>query len=395
MNFSEGPFQIEVSDTLATIQPEWDEFHANQFWMKSDHLSAPQTASPSDMTFRYVMIRKNEQLVACAYLQLVSFSKKNFSQNGPALLVPVLKLFFALKKIRLLFCGNIFRVDFPCLHWREEHISFEQALKFIRMIGEKENAMLLMMKEMNYQQDKLNILEKNGFRKYEHDLTMALDLDPKWNNFNDYYHSLTKKYRKRLRLIRNGKAPLTVRKLTQAEIREMLPQIGELFNQTASRQFLKMGIIDENYFKVMSDTFGDSFFINGYFADDRLIAFASHLIHEEMLEVHYIGIDYSFNEKYSLYFNILYDGLEMAIAMKKKILELGRTAREAKASVGCKPVPSYDYLLVQNRFTNFLVGVFENIFLDKMGDEWMNRNPFRMNESNKIRTESNKAIVNL
>jgi hypothetical protein len=382
MKFSDGPLQVEISDSLRNIQSDWDEFHAHQPWLKSNLISAPENAHPSDMTFRYVMIRKNDEVVACAYLQLVSFSKKNFSQSGPSLLVPILKLLFAVKKIHLLFCGNIFRVDFPCLHWREEHISFEQILKIIKQIGEKENAMLLMMKEMNYHQEKLNVLEKNGFRKYEHDLTMALDLKNSWNNFNDYHHSLTKKYRKRLRLIRNAKSPLTVRRLNQAETKKLLPQIGDLFNQTASRQFLRMGIIDENYFSTMSETFGDDFFINGYFLGEQLIAFASHLIHKEMLEVHYIGIDYSFNEKYSLYFNILYDGLEMAIEMKKKILELGRTAREAKASVGCKPVPSYDYLFVQNRFTNFLVGVFENIFLDKMGDEWKNRQPFKLRITN-------------
>ena len=393
MNFPEGPFQVYISDSLDSIRKEWDEFHLHQPWLKSNLISAPQLSKPDDMSFRYVMVKKNNEPVACAYLQLVTFSQKNFTQNGSPLLVPVLKLFFALKKTRLLFCGNIFRVDFPCLHLNEEHISFEQMLKIIRKIGDEENAMLLMMKEMNYPEGKLSVLEKHGFTKYEHDLTMALELDRLWKNFNDYQHSLTKKYRKRLRIIRNAKASLTLKKLDADEIRNMLPQIGRLFNQTASRQFLKMGIIDENYFKVMSDTFREKFFINGYFLNDKLVAFASHLIHDEMLEVHYIGIDYSLNEKHALYFNILYDGLEMAIEMKKKTLELGRTAREAKASVGCKPVPSYDYLLVQNRFTNFLVGVFENIFLDKMGDEWKNRSPFKKSDPQPNQLKSETIVV--
>jgi predicted N-acyltransferase len=330
------------------------------------------------MKFRYTVISKNGIIVSCAYLQLVNFSGKNFSENGPRLLLPVLKLFFAVKKVRLLFCGNLFRVDFPCLHWLEQHISFDQALHIIQKIGDHEKSMLLMMKEMNLPPEKITVLEKNGFRKYEEDLTMALELNSSWKKFDDYFHSLTKKYRKRLVKIRNAKSPLIRKRLRRDEIQNLLPEIGKLFDQTASRQFLKMGLIDETYFTAMSDAFGDHFFINGYFLGDKLVAFASHLIHDKMLEVHYIGIDYALNEKYALYFNILYDGLEMAIDMKKKNLELGRTAREAKASVGCKPVPSYDYLFVRNRFIDFLVSIFENIFLDKMGDEWMNRNPFRM-----------------
>jgi len=377
MNFSEGSFQVEVYDTIAQVKSSWDEFHLNQPWLKSVQLAALEIAKPSDMKFRYAMIKKDGITVSCAYLQLVNFSRKNFSEFGPPLVLPALKLFFGLTKIRLLFCGNIFRVDFPCLHLHEDIIRFDQALHIIQVIAEKEKAMLLMMKEMNLLPEKIMVLEKNGFRKYEEDMTMSLELDRRWNNFNDYHQSLTKKYRKRLRIIRDAKTKLVQKKLSHQEALKLLPEIGELFRQTAAKQFLKMGLIDEKYFTAMGDAFGDNFFINGYFLDGKLVAFASHIIHEQMLEVHYIGIDYSLNEKHALYFNILYDGVEMAIAMKKKILELGRTAREAKASVGCKPVPSYDYLYVRNRFINFLVKVFENIFLDKMGDDWKNRKPFK------------------
>ena len=393
MKFTHGPFEVQIFSSVKQVNSAWDEFHLHQPWLKSELLLALELANPADMKFRYAMIFREGNVVACAYLQLVTFTGKNFSESGPRFILPFLKILFAIKKVRLLFCGNLFRVDFPCVHWKERQISFEQTLNIIQKIGDNEKAMLLMMKEMNMPDENLNILEKNKFRKYEEDLTMALKLDSSWKNFQDYSNSLSKKYRKRLVRIRNAKAPLVQKKLSGQEIINLLPEIGGLFNQTASRQFLKMGLIDEAYFAAMCNAFGDKFFIDGYFLEDRLVAFASHLIHDEMLEVHYIGIDYAYNEKYSLYFNILYDGLEMAIAMKKKMLELGRTAREAKASVGCKPVPSYDYLYVRNRFINFLVSVFENIFLDKMGDEWQKRSPFKLQVKNHKLTQINKATI--
>ena len=377
MHFSSGRFQVKIFHQIGNESGTWDNFHKDAFHLKSAYLSALEAAQPADMEFRYVFIYKDELLVSCAYLQLVNYSEKNFSGNGSIFTVPLLKLFFKLKKVRLLFCGNLFSVDYPCLHFLEEHIPFEEVITVIQKINKLEKCQLLMLKEMNLPSEKLHILEQNGFRKYGEDLTMKLDVKSIWKSFDDYLNALTKKYRKRLKLIRQSKQAISFRKLTANELDIYLPGIGELFRKTAARQFLKMGIIDEKYFAAMQKAYGAKFFINGYFLNEKMIAFASHIIHPDNLEVHYIGIDYSFNETYSLYFNILYDGVEMAIAMNMKSLELGRTAREAKACVGCRPSPSFDYLFVSNKFTNFLIGVFEKIFLDKMGNEWKNRNPFK------------------
>jgi hypothetical protein len=377
MHFSAGPFHVEVFDSISQVEAAWNKFNLSSGHLQSSYLSALESADPSDMEFRYVVISRDHKIAACAYLQLVNYSDANFSGQGSAFLIGALKLFFRLKKIRLLFCGNLFSCDFPCLHYIEDEITFENVLQIIKTIQAKEKCQLLMMKEMKVSDPSVQVLKAQGFRKYDEDLTMSLHISPSWKTFDDYLNALTKKYRKRLRLILDAGKKITVRKLGGEEIKAFLPGIGELFSQTAAKQFLKMGIIRENYFLEMQKAFGDRFFINGYFDGQQLIAFASHIIHDEMLEVHYIGINYSLNNKYSLYFNILYEGVRQAIGMKKKILELGRTAREAKASVGCKPMPSYDYLFVSNRLINFLITVFEKLFLERMGDEWKNRHPFK------------------
>ena len=115
----------------------------------------------------------------------------------------------------------------------------------------------------------------------------------------------------------------------------------------------------------------------GYFIGEKLIAFSSTLEHQEKLEVHYIGLDYTYNKSHALYFNILFDGIEQAILSEKKILELGRTAREAKAVVGCNPVYFNDYLRIRNKFTRRIVSIFQDYFQSEMGDTWKNRHPFK------------------
>ncbi|CAN5543474.1 hypothetical protein BH11BAC1_BH11BAC1_26200 [soil metagenome] len=377
MTFSLPGFHIQVFKEIGQAGKDWDQFLSRAPHLNSRLLAALESAQPSDMEFRYVMVSKGDHVVACAYLQLVTFSGSNFSDQGSSILTALLKILFLIKKVRLLFCGNLFSVDFPCLYFKEDQIIFREVLQIIKGISNSEQCQLIMMKEMNLPSEKLELLQQHGFRKYGEDLTMALEMNPAWHSFDDYSNTLTKKYRKRLKLIRSAKEKITVRNLSSDEIQLYLGDIGELFRATAAKQFLKMGIVDARYFSAMRKAYGENFFIRGYFLKDQLIAFASHISHAEILEVHYIGINYTFNTEYALYFNILYDGVEQAIERKKKILELGRTAREAKASVGCTPVPSHDYLFVRNRFINFLITVFEKLFLKKIGDEWKNRHPFK------------------
>ena len=379
MHFSSGGFHIQLYDSISQVEDEWNRFHSGVPHIASVYLSALESAKPADMEFRYAVISKKGKTVACAYLQIVKLSNKNFSETESAFTLTPLKILFRLKHIRLLFCGNLFSVDFPCLHYLGDEISFEEVLNLLKEIRVLGKCQLLLIKEVPDHGTHLEALNINGFRKYGEDMTMGLEIKNSWNTFENYSQSLTKKYRKRLHNIRNAKSQVNVRPIADIEMIRLLPDITALYRQTASRQFLKMGIIDDKYFPAMRNAYGKRFFMNGYYWDDSLIAFASHIDHGEMLEVHYIGIRYDFNKRFNLYFNILYDGVEEAINRKKKILELGRTAREAKASVGCRPMPSNDYLLVENRFIGWLINRIEKAFLKKIGSGWKNRQPFKSN----------------
>ena len=78
-----------------------------------------------------------------------------------------------------------------------------------------------------------------------------------------------------------------------------------------------------------------------------------------------------------IYFNILLQGLEKAIQLKKEQLELGRTAREAKANIGGKAVYFNDYININGKLANFLSEKFTAYFQNEMGEEWAERHPFR------------------
>ena len=63
--------------------------------------------------------------------------------------------------------------------------------------------------------------------------------------------------------------------------------------------------------------------------------------------------------------------------MKKNELELGRTAREATANLGGKPVYFNDYYKLNSKLALLAMNWFGKNFQQSMGFEWEKRNPFK------------------
>ncbi|MCC7232991.1 MAG: GNAT family N-acetyltransferase [Bacteroidia bacterium] len=216
----------------------------------------------------------------------------------------------------------------------------------------------------------------SGWKIFYPDLTMQMQIRKQWKDFEDYAADLRKNYRKRARKIRDSGRGLERKEITEAEFENLSSNIRNLFLQVAMRQTVRIGIIDENYFREMFRALGPDFRMRGYYHQDELIAFASYIYHPEKLEIHYIGINYSFNHTFNLYFNLLFDAVECSIKSGKRFLEMGRTARTAKAVTGGIPVRFNDFIWTGNRITALLLGVMTKYFQKKMGEDWKKRNPF-------------------
>ena len=77
-----------------------------------------------------------------------------------------------------------------------------------------------------------------------------------------------------------------------------------------------------------------------------------------------------------IYFNILLDGVERAIDRKKNQVELGRTAREAKANIGGKPVYFNDFIRIKGFLSKLLSKRLTKYFQSEIGEQWVERHPF-------------------
>ena len=207
---------------------------------------------------------------------------------------------------------------------------------------------------------------------------MELSIDQEWTSFEDYVESLSKKYRQRaLKIIKSGEN-LQRRKLSQKDLVELGPRIDFLYNSVVSRQLIKIGNLNQTYFQKMEQGMDGDFSVFGYFLENELIAFSSHLAHQnDGLEVHYIGFDFELNEEYFLYFNILFDGIKAVISQKIKTLKFGRTGYDAKSSAGAVPVFVKHFFKVKRGIPALALKYLLKVFSDKEEAKLKVRNPFK------------------
>jgi hypothetical protein len=117
-----------------------------------------------------------------------------------------------------------------------------------------------------------------------------------------------------------------------------------------------------------------NFCVHGYYIKDNLIGFSSEFYFEKTLYSYFIGLDYSYNIKYSLYNRILYDSISNGIEKKASKIVYGRTASEFKSTIGAVPVKSKSAIYIDNKILRFMLyPIIKNLSPKK----WRQRNPFK------------------
>ena len=238
--------------------------------------------------------------------------------------------------LNFLVCGNVYRPNQEGYFFEngltKEEV-FEAFIAYIEGLEKKIGFAGILIKECS-----TPLLSEGRFTPIKQDVSMEMTINTDWLTIGDYVEDLDKKYRKRFQKIQESGAELEKRELNSNELQHFQKQMFELYNQVYSTQDFKLTDITKAYFINLKNILGEKLKIYGFFKNDELLAFTTHIYNENhQMEIHYIGLNYESNKKYNLYFNILQFGLEKAIIDRQESLELGRTAHVAKASLGAKP----------------------------------------------------------
>lgn len=362
-------------------------------FMSLPYLKALEDASLPGLFFRYVILNRHKEPAAVLVFQFVELDNEGLGGVLHLEGYGGLPTFVSNKVNRIIFKrsdGNksVFMVCGSLLSSGEYGIASNELSKFCWALSkyDKIKASLTkslsgykvvaeMVKDFYDQHD--SVVQTNmkglGF-PLRTDPEMIVDLDSQWNDFDDYLHALSSKYRVRANAALKSAADLEVRQLSNGDMDVLASRMEYLFGLVRDKAPVRLVRPDIGYLQSMKKAFGDLFVVTGYFLEGQLIAFRTCLIDGPHAEAHYIGIDYSLNKKYGLYQNILYGLVSDAIRHKTKRLFLGRTALEIKSTVGAMPHRLSCYLRFSGRIMNTVVKTAVSGLGPK---EWIPRSPFR------------------
>jgi predicted N-acyltransferase len=211
--------------------------------------------------------------------------------------------------------------------------------------------------------------------KFTSQPNMIFEINPLWNQEDDYVNALTKKYRDQYKRSRNKASGIEKRKLTLDEIEDQQEIIYDLYLHVAEHAPFNTFYLPKNHFYELKEKLKDDFMLYGYFIDGKLIGFNTLIKNGKSLDTYFLGYDEKIQKEKMLYLNMLYDMIACGISLKFKNIIFGRTALEIKSSVGAIDTPMFGFMRHSQPLINQFLGLIFN-YLEPV-TTWKRRNPFK------------------
>ncbi|MES2847768.1 MAG: GNAT family N-acetyltransferase [Bacteroidota bacterium] len=367
---------ITIAKNISDCANDWDTLLPGAHHLKSRHLLAFENAGVYDIENNYVQVFIKDKLIGLLYLQQFCFQHKHLNfGNGSATTAKLIKCFLP-AKLPILVCGHLFRINFQGFYFKDaahRQLVFDAIKLFTKL---NVNPAGIIVKDCNEA-----FVEQSckfwGYRFFNGDVTMEILKRPAWNIFEDYINNLHKNYRQRAKKIIAAFAGVETKQLNAEEIKNNAALIEQLYWNVVNKQTVKLGTINAAYFYELKKDLQDDFEMYALYAGGKMIGFYTFIFYEKEMETHFIGLDYDANTKHKIYFNILFAGIEKMIERRFEKLELGRTARDAKANAGALPRQVFNYIKVKNPLADFTLRHFLNRFNKAENINLMKRNPLK------------------
>lgn len=342
-------------DFLKVINPTDSPYFSKKFL-----LSFEKSNPKIDM--RYICIYDGDEPKALAVVQIISLNVDAILKNIKIseTLRRFLNLFFCKDHIKIMFCGNVFLSG-------NYGISFAKNTdqkQLITHIGKALDNMAQSVKPMHaifikdFKQKDLKYTAKFtpfGYAKIGVEPNMMIHLRKEWQTFEDFKAALKSKYRVKANKADSASQHLDVRLCSISDIKNHKKDLQELYQNTIDNANFNAQILDLETYINLKTHFKDTFMVQGYFLEHKLVGFLSAFIRKNHLDAHFIGLNYELNKENAIYPRILNDYVRLGIEKRVDVINLGRTASEIKSTIGAQPLDLSCYIKHKNRFINALI----------------------------------------
>ncbi|MBU1382831.1 GNAT family N-acetyltransferase [Myxococcota bacterium] len=169
----------------------------------------------------------------------------------------------------------------------------------------------------------------------------TLVCDKSFDSFEKYIEALRSPYRRRLFLARKKMQGLHWKRIRPQEFTH---ELYGLYLQVFEKSEDKLEKLTLDFFRNLPDDFSFSVIET---TDARPLAFNCVLKYGQEFDFFMGGIDYEFNEKHQLYFNITADVVSAFSGSGCSLLDFGQTAEVPKSRLGGKIKPLYMFAFHQ------------------------------------------------
>ena len=282
-----------------------------------------------------------------------------------------------LKKIKFqFFCfGNTYLSNIPSCDFENEGVFEEELDAIFSTLKKKYNVKLFLLPDYFLKYLSFNKETKTKLSPcFKIDPDIVMELNEQWNSFEDYKQDVSSKYKKRIRKVYNKSKDLVVKKIEKKDIKSIVPELQTLYNNVHNKSSFSGPALNIRCYEDLANYSIINFCVHGYYLKGSLIGFSSEFYFEKTLYSYFIGLDYSYNTKYSLYNRILYDSISNGIEKKALKIVYGRTASEIKSTIGAVPIESKSAVFFDSKILRFMLYPIIKYLSPK---KWRQRNPFK------------------
>ena len=345
-------------------ESEWIHFvPTSRYFLSYQYLSTLEKSSP-ELDYIYVLFYKNNILKGLASFQVVDFNGdalRKYMPDSNFVVKFILNKGLDVIKSKLLVLGNLI---FTCeTGWyfdplfsepHRDKILFEM-IRIARKQVPKNTIGIMINEASGIRQH--HSYKCQGFHLFEVENKMVFK-SRLFSNFSEYDEKLISKYRVRKNKIFQLNKNIEFFEINVLNFEMYQNEIQDLFNNVIEKSKFKLLVLNKDYFKIFLEEQSQTFKLVGFRENNTLLGFVSYFEINQEIEVHYIGLNYNYNQTNKLYNLMLYKMIELGISENKIEVCMSRTAQEIKSSVGAQPIRVYSFLKITNFFINFLTPFF-------------------------------------
>lgn len=342
----------------------WNSLITHNYPLKcADHLKAVENSNIACGQYWYLLFYQEGKLVGNTSLFTIEIYIDQAAADKKGFFSKIRKIYPNFMKIKVLCCGTPIATCTNTLMIDEEYK--EEVLSHLNDamwdIGKIEKAHVLMMRDFSTKEsESMDSLLAPLYHK-AHSLPTTL-LSIKWPTFEDFVSSFKSsekaKIKRNIKKFNNGS--FTVR--IDSDFAKYGKDMERLYLNVLSKSKDKFETLTADYFKNASDMPGEMSKAILVFDKDILIAFELVLCEGQKITPLYVGIDYSYNDEFMIYFNMLYQIVKFGIENHCEMIEIGQTCYYPKMKIGAVIEDMYMYI----RFRNILLDKIVAMLLPSM-----------------------------